>query len=318
MNPLSVVYSWASLAQIAYFSKTPMRKRALLIVNRHARRGKRGFAQAVDCLDDLGFELITVPVKLSQSLADYIQFYADSVDMVIVGGGDGTLNRVVNILAEFSLPLGVLPMGTANDLARTLNLPNTIPEACQVISQGHQRRIDLGCVNGQYFFNVASLGLSVDITHQLTQGAKRRWGVLAYGITALKALGQTRLFHAIITQNGQSERVKTLQIAVGNGRYYGGGMAIAQDAAITDNRLDLYSLEIQHWWQIFHLLLRLPKGEQHLLPWVRTLSADTIEIVTSRPRNINTDGEITAQTPARFTVKPAALSVFVPRPPGLN
>ena len=292
-----------------------MRKRALLIINRHARKGKNGFAQAVDCLDDLGFELITVPAKLSQSLTEYIQFYANSVDMVIVGGGDGTLNAVVNTLVESQLPLGILPMGTANDLARTLNLPNTIPQACQVISQGHHQAIDLGCVNGQYFFNVASLGLSVEITAKLTKGVKRRWGVFAYAITALKALGQTRLFHATITQNGISQRVKTLQIAVGNGRYYGGGMAIAKDATIDDNRLDLYSLEIQHWWQVFHLLTHLPRGEQDLLPWVRTLAADTIEIETSRPRKINTDGEITVQTPARFTVVPGALSVFVPAPP---
>jgi len=292
-----------------------MRKRALLMVNRHARRGKEGFAQAVDCLDDLGFELITVPTKLNQSLGEYIQLYANAVDMVIVGGGDGTLNGVVNTLVDCQLPLGILPMGTANDLARTLNLPNTIPQACQVISQGHQQAIDLGCVNGQYFFNVASLGLSVEITTQLTQGVKRRWGVFAYAITALKALGQTRLFHATITQNGISQRVKTLQIAVGNGRYYGGGMAIAKDAAINDNRLDLYSLEIQHWWQIFHLLTHLPRGEQDLLPWVRTVAADAIEIRTSRPRKINTDGEITTHTPAQFTVIPQALSVFVPFPP---
>jgi YegS/Rv2252/BmrU family lipid kinase len=291
-----------------------MRKRALLIINRHARRGKSGFAQAVHCLDELGFELITIPLKLSQSLTEYVQLYANSVDMVIVGGGDGTLNAVVKTLVDCQLPLGILPMGTANDLARTLNLPSTIPQACEVINQGHQQAIDLGCVNDQYFFNVASLGLSVEITTKLTKGVKRRWGVLAYAITALKALSQTRLFHATITHNGTSQRVKTLQIAVGNGRYYGGGMAIAKDATIDDNRLDLYSLEIKHWWQIFRLLTHLPKGQQDLLPWVRTLAADRIEIVTSRPRKINTDGEITVQTPAEFTVIPKALSVFVPAP----
>ncbi|MEY2985702.1 MAG: hypothetical protein RLZZ568_2319 [Cyanobacteriota bacterium] len=293
-----------------------MRKRALLLINRQARKGKQGFAQAVNCLDNLGFELITVPTKLSQSLEEYVEFYANSVDMVIVGGGDGTLNAVVNTLVRFQLPLGILPMGTANDLARTLNLPSTIPQACQVISQGHRQAIDLGCVNGQYFLNVASLGLSVDITTQLTQGGKRRWGTLAYAITAIKALGQARLFHATIAQNGTTQRVKTLQIAVGNGRYYGGGMAIAKDATIDDNRLDLYSLEIQHWWQIFDLLIHLPRGQQDLLPWVRTLVAEQLEIRTTRPRPINTDGEITVETPAQFRVVPRALSVFVPAPPG--
>ncbi len=291
-----------------------MRKRALLIINRHARRGQMGFSQAVDCLDDLGFELITVPAKLHQSLSDYIAYYAGSVDMVIVGGGDGTLNVAANTLVDHHLPLGILPLGTANDLARTLDLPNTIPKACQVIADGHCQAIDLGCVNGQYFFNVASLGLSVEMTRKLTKGAKRRWGVLAYAVNVFQALSKTRLFHATITINGMSKRVKTLQIAVGNGRYYGGGMAIAKDATIDDNRLDLYSLEMKHWWQMLHLLLHLPKGEQNLLPWVRTVSADSIQITTTRPRKINTDGEITVQTPAHFTVVPKAISVFRPTP----
>ena len=153
------------------------------------------------------------------------------VDTVIVGGGDGTLNTIVDSLVEMNLPLGILPLGTANDLARTLNLPQTIPEACQVIASGYQKYIDLGWVNGKHFFNVASLGLSVAITKKLSRGMKRRWGILSYGITALQAIAQTRPFHAKILTNEQVISVKTIQIAIGNGRYYGGGMAIAADAA---------------------------------------------------------------------------------------
>lgn len=290
-----------------------MEKRALLLINRHARRGKQGFAQAIDLLDDLGFELITVPVKSSKSPAEYIHYYADQIDLVIVGGGDGTLNTVVNSLVEHQLPLGILPLGTANDLARTLGLPLAIADACQVIAAGYSKAIDLGKVNGRYFFNVASLGLSVEITQQLTKGAKQRWGVLAYGLTALRVLSQTRPFHATIRANGEELTVKTLQVAVGNGLYYGGGLAIAADATIDDECLDLYSLNVQHWWQIFHLLLHLPKGRQKLLPWVSTLKAQSIEVITRKARDINTDGEITTHTPANFTVVPQILEVFIPQ-----
>jgi len=291
-----------------------MAKRALLLINRQARRGQEGFAQAMDCLDDLGFEIITVPAKKPQALSAYIDYYAASVDRVIVGGGDGTLNQVVSSLVKHQLPLGILPLGTANDLARTLGIPHQIPAACEVIAQGHHKGVDLGQVNGHYYFNVASLGLSVDITQKLTRGAKRRWGILAYGITALQVLGQVRPFHACLHYQDRQERIQTLQVAVGNGRYYGGGMAIAADATIDDRRLDVYSLELRHWWQIFDLLWHLPQGQQHLLPFVRTLAVESIEIETSRPRPINTDGEITTHTPARFQVIPNALTIFVPRP----
>jgi YegS/Rv2252/BmrU family lipid kinase len=289
-----------------------MTKRALLLINRHARRGRNSFAHAVDVLNDLGFELITVPVKSPEYMPQVVRRHRDSIDLVIVGGGDGTLNAIVDSLVDMKLPLGILPLGTANDLARTLKIPLTVESACRVIAQGQLKYIDLGCVNGKHFFNVASLGLSVEITGKLSKGAKRRWGVLSYAMTALQVIGQTRPFNAEIVVNDKSVRVKTIQIAVGNGRFYGGGMAIAKDATIDDQRLDLYSLELNYWWQIFPLLWRLPQGQHGVLPWVRTIEGETMEIYTRKSHSINTDGEITSNTPAAFRVVSHALGVLVP------
>lgn len=156
------------------------------------------------------------------------------------------------------------------------------------------------------------MGLSVDITEKLSRGVKRRWGVLAYGITALQVISSTRRFRARIKVDGQVFDVKTIQIAIGNGLYYGGGMAIAKDAAIDDQRLDLYSIELKHWWQIFPLIWGLPKGHHHQLDWVRSIEGKEIEIYTQKSYNINTDGEITTFSPAKFKVIPHALNVFVP------
>jgi YegS/Rv2252/BmrU family lipid kinase len=291
-----------------------MSKRALLLINRRAGRGARALAQAVESLHDLDFDLVTAPIKNAEQIAARIQHYGPQLDLVIVGGGDGTLNAAVDSLVQYQLPLGILPLGTANDLARTLSIPTSTPEACRMIAAGHTKRIDLGWVNGKHFFNVASLGLSVQITESLSRGTKRRWGALAYALKAFQLFGQTRAFHAEIRSQGVAVPVKTIQIAIGNGRYYGGGMAVTDDAAIDDQRLDLYSLELQHWWQVFPLLWRLPRGQQRLLPWVRVLHSHEIEIVTPKSCRINTDGELTVSTPARFRVMPHALTVYVPRP----
>jgi YegS/Rv2252/BmrU family lipid kinase len=290
-----------------------MSKRALLLINRQAGRGAHALAQAVESLHDLDFELVTIPVKNAGQITARIQHDAPQVDLVIVGGGDGTLNAAVDSLVQHQLPLGILPLGTANDLARTLSIPASTPEACRVIAAGHTKPIDLGWVNGKHFFNVASLGLSVRMTERLSRGTKRRWGALAYALTAFQMLGQIRAFRAEIRCQGTAVSVKTIQIAIGNGRYYGGGMAVTDDAAIDDQRLDLYSLELQHWWQVLPLLWRLPRGQQRLLPWVRVLHGHDIEIVTHKPFRINTDGELTVSTPARFRVIPRALTVYVPR-----
>lgn len=289
-----------------------MTKRALLLINRHSRRGENSFAQAVEYLYAHDLELIIKPIKHTDQLPLVIKQYQDYLDLVIVGGGDGTLNAIVDSLVESKLPLGILPLGTANDLARTLKIPLSIPEACHVIANGVLKEIDLGCVNGKYFFNVASIGLSVDITQRLSKGLKRRWGVLAYAITAFSVMSRTRRFRAEIRVDGESIPIKTVQIAIGNGRYYGGGMMIAEDAAIDDQRLDLYSIELKHWWQIFPLMWKLPKGEHDILPWVRTIEAQEIIIYTRKPYDINTDGEITTLTPAKFRVVPHALKVMTP------
>jgi diacylglycerol kinase (ATP) len=289
-----------------------MKNRALLLINTHARQGQNRLSEAVQCLKELGFDLIEEETQQPQQLYEVIIRHQHEVDLVIVGGGDGTLNAAVDALVETQLPLGIIPLGTANDLAKTLEIPNSLPEACKIIAKNQVRRIDLGWVNGKHFFNVASCGLSVKITQRLTKQVKRRWGILAYAITALQVIWKSRPFSAEISINDTSMAVKTVQIAVGNGRYYGGGMAVVHDATIDDQRLDLYSVEIKHWWQIIPLLPAMRKGRHIYSRHVRTVSAQEIEIHTRKPRPINTDGEITTYTPAHFRVIPSALAVFVP------
>ena len=290
-----------------------MSQRALLLVNRHARHGQNRITEAIKQLKKLGFDLQEESMDNPQQLPELIRRYQNRVDLVIIGGGDGTLNAAADALVETQLPLGILPLGTANDLARTLGISDSLPEACKIIAQGQLRRIDLGWVNGKHFFNVASMGLSVQITERLTKETKRRWGVFAYAITALQALWKARPFRAEIRIEGESIRVKTVQIAVGNGRYYGGGMAVAHDATIDDRRLDLYSLELKHWWQIIALLPAMRGGRHTDFPGVRALRGQEIQVYTNKPRPINTDGEITTHTPADFRVIPQALAVLVPQ-----
>ena len=129
-----------------------------------------------------------------ERLGAWIVEHRREVDLVIIGGGDGTLNAAADALIETGLPLGILPLGTANDLARTLGIPADLVAAGQVIAAGRTHRIDLGRVNGKHFFNVASLGLSVQVARELDADLKRRWGVLGYAFIVWRAIRGRRPF----------------------------------------------------------------------------------------------------------------------------
>ena len=290
-----------------------MSRRALLIVNTKSRSGAEGCeARAAKPRWRTGSRPSTWNAGAGRICRRSSSSYADKVDLVAVGGGDGTLNAAALGIIEAGLPLGILPMGTANDLARTLGIPPDIAQAARIIAAGQTRRIDLGLVNGEPFFNVASIGLSAELARQLTQEIKRRFGRLAYAFTALNVLSQARPFRATIVSEDGAVRVRTLQIAVGNGRYYGGGNAVEKDATIDDEHLDLYSLEFQRAWKLALMARSFRYGEHGAWDEVRAIRAKEFDIRTRRPRPVNADGEIVTMTPAHFSIRPGAVTVFAP------
>ena len=246
--------------------------------------------------------------------AERILLHRGRVDAVVVAGGDGTLNAAAPGLMAAELPFGIVPLGTANDLARTLAIPSDPVAAAEVILQGRRRALDLGDVNGRPFFNVASIGLSAQLARTLTRNEKQRWGRLGYATAGARVLARARPFHARITHGGAVDEVHTLQIAVGNGRHYGGGNVVAADAAVDDGRLDLYSLEFASTLKLALMLRAFRRGVHGAWPEVRTLRGAAFTVTTRRPRSVNADGELITKTPAHFRVHPAALEVFAPAP----
>lgn len=287
-------------------------QKALIVVNRRGTGGRRSLDHAIHLLEDAGLEVFVTYSRNPDRIPGLVRQLAPAADLVIIGGGDGTLSAALPAVLASGKPLGVLPMGNANDLARSLNIPADLPAAASIIAAGRQRRIDLGTVNGRPFFNVASVGLSVEIARRLTPQRKQRWRLFAYFGCAWEACHRQRSFNATISGGGETHRLKCLQISIGNGRYYGGGMAIADDAAIDDGRLDCYAVSSIRWWRLLILAPALRRGAHQPLPDVLSLQGDAIDIETDRPMRVNVDGEMVETTPARFGILPRALAVFAP------
>jgi YegS/Rv2252/BmrU family lipid kinase len=284
----------------------------VLIVNPRARSGSAPLDRALDAFAAAG---VAARVETSASraeVADDIRRLAPETDAVVVCGGDGSINAAAPGLMDTGLPMGVIPMGTANDFARTLGLPADPAAAARVVAAGRTRPIDLGVVNGQPFFNVASIGLSVDVADALNAGLKKRWGRFSYAVAALKVALRARPFRAWITARDEKVMVRTYQVAVGNGRHYGGGVIVAEHAAIDDGRLDLYSLELRTIWRLATMIRAFRAGMHGAFDEVRTHNHTAFHVATRKPRPVNADGDIVAWTPATFEVRPAAVRVFAP------
>ncbi|OYW45737.1 MAG: lipid kinase [Sphingomonadales bacterium 32-68-7] len=287
-------------------------KRVLLLHNAKARQGSDALAPVCARLEAGGFAVTVEPFESLPEIARDVTRLHQSSDLIVVCGGDGSISSAAPAVIESGLPLGIIPAGTANDLARTLAIPLDFAAAADLIVAGQTRRIDVGMVNGHAFFNVASIGLSSELAEKLDPDIKKRFGRLGYAVAALRILAGARRFSAWIVEKGSSTRVKTYQIAIGNGRLYGGGNVVAEDAAIDDGHLDLYSLEMQSLWKWAFMAKAFRTGTHGAWKEVRTARCVEFDVETRRPKPVNTDGEIVTATPAHFRVLPGAVTVFAP------
>lgn len=295
-----------------------MTKPFLFLANRQARQCADRASQAETVFQETGVALIKPDLSTIHNLSELIVDYADRVDRVIVVGGDGSINSTLSGLLKTRLPLGIIPAGTANDLARTLNLPDTPAEAARLILSNQTRIIDVAQVNDHPFINAASLGLSVSITRQLTRSLKKRWGPFAYVLASARAVFHAKPFHVCVTTDRGKVYLKTVQLVVGNGRYFGTGMTVHEQADIDDHCLDLYSIGVYHWWSIVALLPSLRRGTHQSYKSVYNDRGRQFRIETRTPRPITADGEILTHTPAGFSIIPSALTVYAPSVDGID
>lgn len=287
-----------------------------LVVNTGARQGVTALEQATRLVGDH----VTVrahPVHSGPELLTTLdRVAAGEPDLLVVGGGDGTLSAAAARVAGTRTVLAVLPLGTANDFARTLEIPADVTAAVGAVLAGEVVDVDLGRVGAHAFVNVASIGLSVAVTERLTPALKRRLGPVAYPVATLGAFRRHRGFSARLEfDDGDHEPLvleDLLQVAVGNGRHYGGGNTVAPNASLDDHLLDVYAIERGRLGDHVSIARLLRSGRFVEHERVHHLTTRRVRIVTDVPLAVNLDGEIAASTPAEFAVERNALRVAVP------
>jgi len=294
-------------------------ERAALVVNTRARQGRAQVDHARRLLTAAGVPIAkTYALRSSSRLPAVVRAALDAgCDLIILGGGDGTVSAVVDLLARRHAVLGLLPLGTANDFARTLGIPDDLEDACAAIARGKIIDVDLGCADDVHFVNVASIGLGARVVTQVSPGLKRIAGTVAYPVAAARALVGFHPFAATFTfPDGDHAPVsfpRLAQIGVGNGRFYGGGAVVAPEANIADGTLDVYAIEWGGWRHRVAVALAFRSGRFVRLPHVYHCKTSSVRIETVRTLPTNVDGELVEQTPVLFTQACGALKVLVPQ-----
>lgn len=292
--------------------------RIALVVNAVSRSGNAAYDRARHRLSDLGVTPAeSYPVRDPARLGDVLDsVLASGCDLVIIGGGDGTLGTGVDRLAHRGVTLGVIPLGTANDLARTLQIPADVDAACATIADGRVVDIDVGRMGDHTFCNVASLGLAVGVTKALTPRLKHRLGPLAYPVATLRAYRRHRPFTTYLEfPDGDHEPLRvddTVAVAVGNGRYYGGGNAVSPTSGIDDHTLDVYAVPRGNLRQRAAVASQMRNGSFVEHSHVTHVSTRRVRLGADPEQAINLDGEVIASTPQEFRIHRNALDVLVP------
>ena len=296
---------------------------AALIVNTGSRRGADAFADVQGALRRHGIALdlaraVTDPATLPDVVKEAV---VSGHRLVVVGGGDGTIRCAAGVLADMpghgGVVLGVLPLGTANDFARTLDIPPGVEPACRVLASGKVVDVDIGRANDEVFLNVASVGLSVGVTQALRPGLKKRLGPAAYPLATLIAYRRHRPFRAWLEfPEGDQTPLEVddlLQVGIGNGVHYGGGAKVAPGASIDDNQLDVFVIEKGRLRDHVSIATLLRSGRFVEHDRVHHLTSSQVVLKTDDEQAVNLDGELRTTTPTRFSVQRNAIDVVVPQ-----
>ncbi len=291
-----------------------MARTAVLVYNPGSGQQRDRFHSITRMIDALRPQGIAVMPRTTAGPADATRLTAEAlaagVDLVIVHGGDGTVNEAVQALVGTPTPLAVWPGGTSNVLARELELPGTLDLMARVIATGAIRRVSVGRAGERYFLLMAGVGLDADTLRAVHPGLKRLTGEGAYWMAGLRQLTDWNPVPFVVeTESGRHRAT----FAVGaNAASYGGGLRFAPEASMDDDLLDLCLFDSTERHRFARYLAAAFNGTHLGLPGVTYLKARRAVAHGPDNRLVHVDGELLGRLPVSFDCVPDALSLVVP------
>lgn len=239
-------------------------KKVKLVYNPNS--GEKSIVNKLDSIIEIYQEnnYILVPYRLSKSnpIKDAFEDIDDNYHHILISGGDGTVDMVINVIKELdiNLPIGILPTGTANDFANALCLPFNVKEAIENIVNSKPRKIDIGKVNDKYFINVASAGMFTDVSQKINPEFKNSMGRVSYYIKGIEEALHLRGFNINVKSEEIEYRGDMYLMLVFNGKT-AGNLNLAYKAEVDDGYLDVIIFKVTPIPKSIPLLINTLKGE---------------------------------------------------------
>jgi YegS/Rv2252/BmrU family lipid kinase len=287
-------------------------KSAALVVNARSRRGRKLFRHACKLLRGLPYPVAAYAVKNPRDLTDVVARALDKgPDLLILGGGDGTISGLVDQMVGHDVVLGVIPLGTANSFARTLGIPMDVEGAVEVIRAGRPRRIDLGMIDKDYYANCAAMGISPQIAETVPHGLKAALGRAGYLSWAAYQFIRFKPFTLIVGEGDHAERLRVVEVRIANGPYHG-GTELVESAEVDSGEIVVQAVLgharrylLRNWGSA---VLGLPKRQGE----VREFRGRSLRIDTEPRLPISIDGEVLARTPVTARIAAGVIEVMAP------
>ncbi len=284
-------------------------KKAILLYNRQAGKGRAEARVEAVCgvFRERGWEIAARAVDFGVNPFDG----CEEIDLMVVAGGDGTVNYVLNSMKNkgLDIALGVIPSGTANDFAGALGMSKDPLEAARQIASGTVERVDCGRVNDLYYINIFSFGIFTTTSQRTPDERKHKLGKLAYIIEGARELRAMHTVPLRVTADGETFEFGALMALVFNGET-AGGFRLARTSSIRDGLFDCILLERKNFFRSIFAMVRYLLGGHPRI--VRHLRAATIDIVSEIDEPTDVDGQKGARFPLHIECLAGALRVVCP------
>jgi len=241
------------------------------------------------------------------------QTAAEKPDAVVSLGGDGTQHYVLNGITGSAIPLGIIPCGSGNDLAKGLGIPTQARAAAEVLCAANTRRIDLGRVGNRVFSCIAGAGFDSVVTRYANERVRRLRGSWAYGWSILRSLERYRPEPLEIVSDVQSFSGEVIFAVVGNNVSYGGGIHLTPRARLDDGLLDVCIVPYLGKWELLRWVPSAYRGQHLKHPRIIYFQAPKVSLHSTSRLELFGDGEFIQELPATIEIVPGELDVIVPK-----